>query len=309
MVLTTLAISACGGGGGESGSASMIVTSQPQTPSTETESDSEASTQPPEQTTPSSDPEVVPQPGPCVDTPPLNNGFGWNGVDTCELSVEATPEPLSNSQWSNRTWNCVSNIPEITARWQLQINADRTFFDLSRPISDPQYVGSWIDNGGAGFTTNWADGRTFDYMSIGSGFIDNGGSRCHEDFFPLRPGDIEPEEPEDRLPVLAEGDWEYPVFFCQAWENPDDVWAWALSPDGHVRNENRIIAGSYLFQSQTLQLFITNHEGEQSQWSAVDFESLTTSWGGCAHVAGPTLRTADLSPSNTDYCLACHSTL
>ena len=89
-------------------------------------------------------------------------------------------------------------------------------------------------------------------------------------------------------------------------DNPSDVWALAFSPDGHIRDENRIIAGSYLFQSNGLQLFITNPLGEQTQWSVVDFESISISWGGCAHVAGPTFRTADLTPSNTQYCQACH---
>ena len=224
IVLSTLAISACGGGGssdGETGSTSMNVTSQPvstETSDAQPQNDAPTSTTP-EQTTAPVPGVVMPQAGPCLDTPPINDGIGWNGVDSCELPVvEVVPETLAVSQWSNRTWNCVSNIPEITVRWQLQINADRTFFDLSRPTTDPQYVGAWIDNGGAGFTTNWADGRTFDYMLLGSGFIDNGGSRCHEEFYPLRPGDIEPEEPEDRLPVLAAGDWDYPVFFCQAWD-------------------------------------------------------------------------------------------
>ena len=324
IALSALVISACGGSSGSdnaptvSGVTSQPVTANPfqqpsndfaeapdtQSPGTQTPDDETSSPQA-EQSTTLSESSVVPQPGPCVDAAPLNDGWGWNGANTCQLSVsQADAEILAVSQWSDRTWNCVSTIPEITARWQLQINQDRTFFDLSRPDSDPLRVGSWTDNGGAGFTTTWADDRTYVYQSMGAGFIENTGSRCHEDFFPERPEDNEPDE--QSLPVLAEGSWDYPVFFCQAWSDPNNVWAWALSPDGHVRNENRIIAGSYVFQSDGLQLFITNHEGEQTQWSAVDFESLTISWGGCAHVAGPTLRTADLSPSNADYCAACH---
>jgi len=250
---------------------------------------------------------VVPQAGPCVETPPLNDGWGWNGASGCQVTETQPSTQLAESQWGNKIWNCVSTVPEITAKWQLQINNDRTFFDLSRPTTDALYVGSWTDNGNAGFTTVWADDRSFDYQPLGSGFIENRGSRCHQDFFPTRPGDVIADAmPQSTLPVLGDGEWDYPVFFCRAWENPDDVWALAFSPDGHIRDENRIIAGSYMFQSNGLQLFITNHLGEQSQWSVVDFESISISWGGCAHVAGPTFRTADLTPSNTQYCQQCH---
>jgi len=330
IALASLTLSACGGGSGSSGSSNENQTSpfavdntpQQSEPgndvSTVTSTDTalplaDDSAEPDDSTenTQSSGVQtvstVVPQPGPCVDTPPLNDGWGWNGASGCQLSVTQTSTQPVESQWGNRIWNCVSTVPEITAKWQLQINNDRTFFDLSRPTTDALYVGSWTDNGNAGFTTVWADDRTFNYEPLGSGFIENRGSRCHEDFFPTRPGDISNDDtPQSTLPVLGDGEWEYPIFFCRAWDNPSDVWALAFSPDGHIRDENRIIAGSYLFQSNGLQLFITNHLGEQTQWSVVDFESISISWGGCAHVAGPTFRTADLTPSNTQYCQACH---
>jgi hypothetical protein len=203
----------------------------------------------------------------------------------------------------------VSNVPEITARWQLQINSDGTFFDLSRPVSDALRTGTWVDRGNAGFGMVWADGRSFEYQSLGAGFIDDGGSRCHEDFYPSRPDDNPPEDPpaaEETLPQLAEGEWEYPVFYCKAWSDPTNVWAWAFSPNGHLRDHNRIIAGSYLFQSEGLQMFITNQRDEETQWTIVDGKSLTISWGGGAHVAGPTLREVDLSANTSEYCLACH---
>jgi len=253
-------------------------------------------------------PTVQPEPGPCVDTTPLNDGWGWNGVGNCPLDIApptvAAP-PLS--QWGGRTWNCVSNVPEITARWQLLVNHDRTFVDLSRPIGDPLRTGTWSDRQNAGFTTLWADDRSFEYQSLGSGFIDDGGSRCHEDFYPARSSDLQNDAAaEESLPDLGDGEWEYPVFFCKAWSNPSNVWAWGFSEDGHLRDHNGIIAGSYLFQSQGLQMFINNQFDEQTQWSIVDGKSLTISWGGCAHVAGPTLREVDLSATTSDYCMACH---
>jgi len=327
IALASLTLSACGGSNGDGETSPFAADDTPQQsePSNDassqpgndgsTESSTDTTLQPSNNTTentqtstPQTPSTVVPQPGPCVDTPPLNDGWGWNGASGCQLSESqtSTQQPLAESQWSNKIWNCVSTVPEITAQWQLQINADRTFFDLSRPTTDALYVGSWTDNGNGGFTTIWADDRTFDYQPLGSGFIENRGSRCHEDFFPTRPGDLANDEPEATLPVLGEGEWEYPVFFCKAWDNPSNVWALAFSPDGHIRDENRIIAGSYLFQSNGLQLFITNHLGEQTQWSVVDFESISISWGGCAHAAGPTFRTADLTPRNTEYCAACH---
>ena len=30
---------------------------------------------------------IAPTPGECIDTPPLNDGFGWNGVETCTLPI------------------------------------------------------------------------------------------------------------------------------------------------------------------------------------------------------------------------------
>jgi len=318
IAMASLALSACGGGSGESSPFAPEDTSQQSEPSndettvtaTDNTVQSNETTQNNTQTATTLLPStLLPQPGPCIDTPPLNDGWGWNGASGCELSVTSTAQQPVESQWSNRTWKCVSTVPEITAEWQLQINENRTFFDLSRPTSDALRVGSWTDNGNAGFTTVWSDNRTYDYQPLGEGFIDNGGSRCHEDFFPARPGgDLSDDEPDSQstLPVLGDGDWEYPVFFCKAWDNPSNVWALAFSPDGHIRDENRIIAGSYLFQSNGLQLFITNHLGEQTQWSVVDFESISISWGGCAHAAGPTFRTADLTPRNTEYCQACH---
>ena len=329
MIISALVLAACGGEQGQPlnfdislnpdgqiltsdpvVAADQPVASQPAPssgiPSTDTPSTAAPSTSTPTTTTPST---VVPTAGTCIDTEPFNDGWGWNGVGSCPLAIiQPQPTTPSPSQWSDRTWNCVSNVPEITARWQLQINRDRTFFDLSRPSSDPLRTGTWVDRGNAGFTTVWSDGRSFDYQSLGAGFIDDGGSRCHEDFYPAR-ADDEPANPpaaEQTVPELAAGEWHYPVFFCKAWSDPSNVWAWGFSENGHLRDHNRIIAGSYLFQSDGLQMFITNQFGEQTQWTIVDGESMTISWGGCALAAGPTLREVDLSANTSDYCLACH---
>jgi len=328
FITSTFVITACGGSG-DSRPITVNVTPQANeqtvdsNPSTATENtqsapaDNPAPTTvptqatPPPATTPAVPVSTATEPTtttPTQTTPPATPTPTTTPVAPAPEPVAPTPEPTPVSQWGGRTWSCVSNVPEITARWQLQINHDRTLVDLSRPTVDPLRLGTWIDNGNAGFTVVWADNRSFDYLSLGAGFIDDGGSRCHENFYPARPNDPQSNPPaaQETLPDLGDGEWEYPIFYCKAWSNPSNVWAWAFSENGHLRDHNRIIAGSYLFQSEGLQMFITNQNDEVTQWSIVDGKSLTISWGGCAHVAGPTLREVDLSANTSDYCLACH---
>lgn len=39
------------------------------------------------------EPESMPIAGECIDTPPLNDGFGWNGVESCTLPIQVVEAP------------------------------------------------------------------------------------------------------------------------------------------------------------------------------------------------------------------------
>ena len=79
----TVLLAACGGGG--SSDTTQPVSTPP------------ASTAPTPQVTPPQDPIAqptpTPTPGECIDTPPVGDGFGWNGVTTCSLAVAPPPAP------------------------------------------------------------------------------------------------------------------------------------------------------------------------------------------------------------------------
>jgi len=99
ILAAALLLAACGGNGSDSTANTVEVVADDQPTATET---SVAPTPTPEPGV-SSQPEQIQQPtapvaqptiaaGPCVDTAPVGDGFGWNGVASCTLPVvEATP--------------------------------------------------------------------------------------------------------------------------------------------------------------------------------------------------------------------------
>jgi len=150
-------------------------------------------------------------------------------------TADATP----SSQWENTTWSCVSNVPEITAQWQLQLNADRTVTNLARGESDPLRTGVWEDRGNDGFTVSWPDGRSTEYQTLGNGFIDDSGSRCHQEFYPARTPDPQP--------LALQGTWSCSAYIPNGYnytlqigadgftnQDQDAGLVWTISNDGRL---------------------------------------------------------------------------
>ena len=131
--------------------------------------------------------------GECVDTPPLNDGFGWNGVESCTLDVvsvdvprqEELPPPPPETMpmdidwsWAVDQWmGCRVTENDTGNRWAWKLNADGLMVDQFNTVfgawSLTEYTGDravlLLDQGGRQDATDiWIDENSVRLHSVGS---------------------------------------------------------------------------------------------------------------------------------------------
>ncbi len=136
----------------------------------------------------------APIPGDCVDTSPIGDGFGWNGVDTCTLAVvtqppEPAPLPLPEPppaptpmdidwSWALDQWFGCRVIDNDTGnRWAWKLNADGLMVDQFNTTfgawTETDYNGErvvlFLDQGGRQDPTDiWINENSFRLHNVGN---------------------------------------------------------------------------------------------------------------------------------------------
>ena len=171
VLMAAVILSGCGGG---DNSNPFQVQNDAIQPTTATNTPAQGqTTQTPEQTPQTPQPSVItpavttPAPGPCIDTPPINDGYGWNGISSCQLPIINQPEPAPEPVEPEP----VEPAPVVTGIWYCDQGGDSFTWNLNpdRTVvwNDTASIGTWWHLEGNKFGLGYSTGGIAEFSSDG----------------------------------------------------------------------------------------------------------------------------------------------
>ena len=107
-------------------------------------------------------PVTAPTAGPCIDTDPFNDGYGWNGIESCQLPITSQPEPITPTN---------EPAPDVSGIWYCQQAGDSFTWDLKtdRTVwwNDTASIGTWWHLEGNNFGLGYSSGGITEFSSDG----------------------------------------------------------------------------------------------------------------------------------------------